>query len=317
MVSERRVYVDARCLQQFHFKSRGIGRHTRNLLTQYPILYPDHALPIGLIDPALPALDDGDRALFGSITARCKFEPGSIFLNPAPLNNGDRWKASKSTVFKAGVIYDFITHDFAGLVNDEDTFRQIELNTQNLRNYHLLLPISEYTARRSRDLVDPDIALTVTGVAVHEPFFHPGPLDLPRALQGRRFFVCPAGDNRRKNLKLAIESFFAAGIEGSVLAVLGNYDFQAQQRVRNSIEGFTDADWARIVYLPYLSDEIIATIFKAALAVVVPSFIEGFSMPVVEAVASSALVFASDCEAHLELIDGPSSRRRTATVSPR
>ncbi len=58
-----------------------------------------------------------------------------------------------------------------------------------------------------------------------------------------------------------------------------------------------------ILFLPHVSDETLAAIYRGGAMTIVASLIEGFSLPVVEASASGSIVLVSDCEAHLELVD--------------
>jgi alpha-1,3-rhamnosyl/mannosyltransferase len=56
---------------------------------------------------------------------------------------------------------------------------------------------------------------------------------------------------------------------------------------------------AEHVVLPgFVSDEALACLYSAALAVVLPSLIEGFGLPAVEAAACGAAVLLSDLEPH-------------------
>jgi glycosyltransferase involved in cell wall biosynthesis len=58
-------------------------------------------------------------------------------------------------------------------------------------------------------------------------------------------------------------------------------------------------------FLPQLCDAELREAYAGAEAVIAPSHIEGFSLPIVEAIANGAPVIASDCKAQKELISNP------------
>ncbi len=77
---------------------------------------------------------------------------------------------------------------------------------------------------------------------------------------------------------------------------------------------FVNGPQPGIEFLPFLSDDDLASAYANSLAVVVPSFDEGFSMPVLEACEMGCRVIASDIPAHREQI--VDTRRLFDPLSP-
>ena len=59
----------------------------------------------------------------------------------------------------------------------------------------------------------------------------------------------------------------------------------------------------KIIFAGGVDDKELAALYKGAYACVMPSLMEGFGLPVLEAMASGCLVIASDIPAHREIVD--------------
>nr|WP_253203518.1 glycosyltransferase [Methylosinus sp. KRF6] len=308
MHGERTVYVDARCLQQADYRNRGIGRHFRGLLKAIPSDLRSATKLVALVDPAEPILSLSDVAIFDEVTDRFVPVDNAILFNGAPLNNGERWRVPPgSHVIRVGIVHDFIAHDFPGLIRSDSLARSLLRNTLELRSYDLLLPNSQTSENRQKALVSSSIASIVTGIVVKDDFFASERREVSQYEFPDRFFLVAAGDNPRKNVETAIKAFGrgASTFGGAHLIIVGGYDWAAQARVRSSVGPIEAVDWSRVHFLPHVSDDTLAEGYRRAVATIVPSFIEGFSMPIVEAIASGGIVIASSCEAHRELVEFP------------
>lgn len=265
---------------------------------------------IALVDNAAPAMSESDEALFDEITSVFKPVANGLYLNCVPLNNGERWIVPPGLgITKIGIVFDFIAHDFAGLIKSDDVAKVLINNTKALKEYDLLLPISVSTENKIKELVSKSIPTLVTGVIVDDEFFlrGSGEGEASGTAFPERFFVTVAGDNDRKNLEVALKAFGRGGgdFAGVTMLVIGGYDDDAQLRVRSTVGAKELVDWSRVRFLPWVSDQVISETYQRAVASIVPSFIEGFSIPVVETIASGGLALFSNCEAHLELLEGP------------
>jgi glycosyltransferase involved in cell wall biosynthesis len=115
------------------------------------------------------------------------------------------------------------------------------------------------------------------------------------------YFLVVSGQDRRKNLEAAVQAVSRLNQELAQpipLRIVGI----TEKAFR---EDFGHTESALLQFLPHVSDSALAEHYSGALATIVPSHIEGFSLPVVEASACGSPVLASRCAAHLELIRDP------------
>ena len=88
------------------------------------------------------------------------------------------------------------------------------------------------------------------------------------------------------------------------LVIAGNYQ-QSQREELEKLFAQQGGDGQLLKFVSDLSDAELAALYHQALATICPSKVEGFSLPVVEAVACGSPVLASDCEAQRELVQQP------------
>ncbi|MEO8382476.1 MAG: glycosyltransferase family 1 protein [Acidobacteriota bacterium] len=126
------------------------------------------------------------------------------------------------------------------------------------------------------------IVVTPNGI---DPIFfgeRPPPEDLDRYL----FFA--GNDKPHKNVELLIEAFSRLP-DRSLKLVMSGAAFERFRSVRG------------VVTTGFLPIERLASLYRGALAVVLPSLEEGFGLPVVEAMASGTAVLAADIPALVEV----------------
>jgi glycosyltransferase involved in cell wall biosynthesis len=201
----------------------------------------------------------------------------------------------------AAVVYDFIPSRFPRAYLGS----QVEVLTNRarieaLRHYDMLLPISDATAADCREILGEASNVEVTGVA--DPLRRvtaPDPPDLSEP-----FAFVPIGGDPRKNAAAAIAALAQhRRATGEALQVV----------VTGALTGGQEAGLKKLMRrlaLPdeavhrgiHVSEEKLAGLYKNADVVVVPSFAEGFSIPVAEAVLRDTPVVASDIPAHRELL---------------
>ncbi|MFO0839366.1 MAG: glycosyltransferase family 1 protein [Phycisphaerae bacterium] len=118
--------------------------------------------------------------------------------------------------------------------------------------------------------------------------------------RGERFFVYFGGISPHKNLATLIDAFAAMRVHGGArnvkLVLVGDYagdvfrtchdELCQQARTRGVEDGIRFPGW--------VSDADLCHLLAAAEAFVFPSFLEGFGLPAVEAMACGAAVIASD-----------------------
>ncbi len=101
-----------------------------------------------------------------------------------------------------------------------------------------------------------------------------------------------------KNLERLIEAFSISDQNDTNLVFVGKEDF-FYKRLKEKIEKM-GLD-KKIVFYGYATDEELAFLYKNAKAIIMPSLMEGFGLPVLEAMVNKCLVLASDISVYREI----------------
>ena len=298
------VVVDVRCLQREQYASRGVGLHARSVLRATVRAVPGASVHL-LTSPELPELAAEDAAL-GDHIVTTPFSAGRsdprLFVQLSPMTDS----LGPATPFllsgscrTAAVVYDFIPSEHPSAYLSSPAARLTNLvRTEALRHYDLLLPISEATAGTCRRLVAETGRIAVTGVA------SPVAVERTPPAAAGPFMLTPAGSDPRKNCAAAVAAL-ACHLDAAApplrLVVTGRLRRRQTDAVR---------ELARALDLPEGALELVgavppgelAHLYRRASLVFVPSFAEGFSIPVAEAVAAGTPVVASELPVHRELL---------------
>ncbi|MCW8306157.1 glycosyltransferase [Acidiphilium sp. PA] len=296
------LLIDARCLQRPDFARRGIGMHLATMLAASPTA----AFAITLLfDPALPP-PDPDLAVLGeavTMTAYAASRTPGVFLQPAPFSlppgRTARLLQTRSRR-RIAVVLDFIPlDDPATYLTTPQSRRAYAAQCAALRRYDHFLPISQTTARRLHHLVPASVGHSdVTGVAIRPGLIRASPAP---PFTDRAGILVVSGDDPRKNPTIAVRA--ALGVP---IRFVGIHDpgTRAGLATLHAAAGGKPDD---LIFLPQLTDAELAAAYAAARLVIAPSRAEGFSLPVIEAIAQGTPVIAADEPAQAELLD-PSFR---------
>ena len=312
------IYADLRCLQDPGFARRGIGSHAAFLLSAARGLQGGGVTIIGLADHALGPVPGEVSALCDSVqhafAPRCG-EP-AVFLWLSPMTHDTRLVArffDRPEILPCAVVYDFIPLvDPARYLSDRARLLAYTAAREWLAAARLFLPISEAVGREVVAGLGADEAdVAVTGVALRGTFagYHSGAIALgcpPSAPDDYLMFV--GGPDSRKNLETVVAALARLG--GGplpVLVVAGGYPDRWRRRV-GKIAAAASAGRARLQFLDHVTDAELAGWYGHARATVVASRAEGFSMPVIEAIACGSPVLVSDIPCHRELVPDPAAR---------
>ncbi|WP_297371825.1 glycosyltransferase, partial [Acidocella sp.] len=236
----------------------------------------------GLIDPALPPLSPEDAGLAATLSPHAYVPGATCFLNPSPMGPNQTFLARLLTtprLTKAACVHDFIPLDAPETYLRDGTTRLDYFTALAwLKRYDLLLPNSAPTEARVRQIFG-SVPSRVTGVAL-PPWIQTVSRAAPK------HFLMLGGDDPRKNPESLIRAW------------------AAHPRLRAHpliITGSSAAPSA--LHLPYpllLPGHVpnLAPLFAQAIALITPSSVEGFSMPVAEAIATGIPAIASDIPAH-------------------
>lgn len=309
------VFVDARCYQDANFARRGIGRSTIALLRSCPGAMRAGMRLIALCDPQLPQLDSDFAEVFDQQRSETRTPISrAMFFNPSPLTHRSAFAApllSGPGTLAAAYVHDLIPYDFPEELGDGAAYVEYRRALQELKRYDVFFTNSFYTRDRVAAILNVSGSrIERCGIAPRPAFFDPdegrlaaGEAALLRKLlrAGGQIFASVAGDASRKNTECAATAVRLLSERLGAryrLAVVGRYSRERRERIGELHPGGVE-------FLPDISDEALAILLRRAIACLVPSRVEGFSMPVVETVAAGGLVLASDCPAHREFIESP------------
>lgn len=297
--------VDLRCLQDPAYAGRGIGRHARALLDHARDGLPGMRLT-GIADPALPPLPPAVQALFDEV--RLTAYTGALaepccFVQLSPMTHDPLFTARllhHPAIPAATVVYDFIPlQEPERYLPGPGPRLDYHLALRWLARYQLFLPISADAGARLAALLGvPGQRITVTGASLDAWF------DTLAPGTPRHVLVIGGGDPR-KNPECAVRAHARAGplqTAGVPLIITGDYPAEwlhQQQSVAAGLGG----DPALVQAPGHVGEAQLLALYADALCVVTPSRAEGFSLPVIEAMAAGAPALASDIPPHRELLD--------------
>ena len=310
------VLADLRSLQDPLYAGRGIGSHAEFLLATLRDRGSASLRLVGLVDPTgappapgVAAACDELRPVFAADAAA-----RSVFLALSPMTHDTRPPArllDRADVRAAAIVYDFIPLEFPErYLESRAALYRYAAASLWLGAHEAFFPISHHAAEEltHRHAIEAS-RIDVTGVALRDAFARRlaggGARRPAAAADDAVLFI--GGPDERKNLDAAVAAFVTLRAEGRPtlqLAVAGGYPQDWRERVRARCGHAA----AGILFLDRLSDDELADWHAHARATVIASRAEGFSLPVIECIASGGLAVASDIPVHRELLADPGLR---------
>ncbi len=310
------VCIDMRCLQDPVSAERGIANHVRNIIGQARAVsaFARAARLVALTDPKLPPLADTLAGHFDEVRGNAympELAGPAVLLQPSPMGQPPLWLGRlmlNPAVRTAAIVYDFIPHDEPETYLPSTALRLgYRAQMMWLQRCALFLPISEATRRQLQQLLPPARRCVVTGAAINAAVV----ADAAAGAAGRaRHVLMVGGGDRRKNTELVVRAHArAAALQAArvPLVISGFYPPWWEEAL---YEAARDAGGdAALLEMPgRVTQDELAGLYRAALCVVAASTAEGFSLPVVEAMAAGAPPVVSDIAAHAELVAEPALR---------
>lgn len=300
------VLVDARSLQTSSFGNRGIGRFARSALLAVREAAGDERVVL-LVDRGLEELP---LELAGSCRQISRVEERElprygVLVQPSPLTASPLplLPLLHSTAHKLAIVFDFIPrHHPSVYLRDVASRTEYAAALDALRRYDEFVCISHLVERElpgvlGRPAVGP--GAVQSAVAWPRDVLPAGTRRPAGAANGP--IVLMTGDDARKNTFGGLAGIAAAtvGVDQRDVVVIGMAG-QADRVHHWSIAAAMRPGEARTT--DRVSDAEMDALLSGASVVVVPSFDEGLSLPVIEALRAGAPVVASDIPAHRELV---------------
>ncbi len=238
-----------------------------------------------------------------------RLEPGALFFNvnhyglehPLLLK-----RLARAEVRPLVLIHDLIPMRFPEFCSPGASARHEKRIENTLRYADQLITNSQSTAA--------DLAEFATDHALPSPSCTAAPLGLERAftddqtpmLEAAPYFVCVGTIEPRKNLSFLLSVWRRLserlGDETPRLVLIGRRGWE-NEAVVDQLER-SPAILRHVHEVTNLGDHQVARLIRGAVALLSPSFAEGFNLPVIEALSLSTPVIASDIPVHRELASG-------------
>jgi glycosyltransferase involved in cell wall biosynthesis len=311
-----RCIIDARYVAP---KASGIGNYVRALVERLPPLAPQvqfrlwtdprHPAPVtakNVTSVAVAAPADGLRTLLRP-SALDRLRPEDVLHLPFSLLGRGLCCATVVT------IHDLMWLEQPELVDRRPWLRRARQGfyQQGMRwalsSATRIIAVSEATAARIRE-VSPSSAERVrvthnaAGLAF-EPAAQPGAAtDKSAALLGSRapYYVVVGKNEPYKAHDVALRAFARVAREDELLVLVQRTGSGTGLEQLAAQLGIAE----RVRWLPGIHGEELVSVLQSAQALLQPSIVEGFGMPVLEAMACGCPVIASDTPALVEVLDG-------------
>jgi glycosyltransferase involved in cell wall biosynthesis len=169
-----------------------------------------------------------------------------------------------------------------------------------LHNTDAVICVSEETRTRLYELfpeIESENTVLVPNSMGLPPQFWPS--SLPRSIHGYPFLLCVAQHRANKNLPLLLRSFRLA-LDRKVVSpdarlVLVGAEGPETQLLHQVVAQNSLGD--QVVFLRGISDALLSSLYAKCELLVAPSLLEGFGLPVAEALAAGSRVVSSDIPA--------------------
>ena len=308
-----KVLFDARSLQSPAFGTRGIGRFAAAALEGVRTVVNDSDLVL-LIDPGLEQLPRalaGEAVQVARITER-DVAQYSVLIQPSPMTStaDPLIHMLHSNAHKVAVVFDFIPMHYPTIYLRHPAARaEYAQGLDALRLYDEFICISDVTRRELVRFLDlprthgePRSIVAWPRDVLPKSEVHSA-LRSGRSVSDREIprIVVMTGDEPRKNTFGALAAIGAATSDAKTrdVVVLGMAGHDVRVHHWSIAAAMRPGETQTA---ERLSDEAMEELLASAALVVVASFDEGLSLPVIEALRSGAPVVASDIPAHRELI---------------
>ncbi len=316
-----RIYIDMRSAQDPAIARSGIGFNTAAVMRNARKYVGPQDELVGIIDRGYPPLPEEFNELL-DFQQCCTFprptSQPSLFYQPSPLLH-DQWGLApligNPNIFNCVQFHDPIPLEYPDFyLGTSFASRKYFKDLIWLNHYRLIFADSQHSADELKKTINvSDIPIEVVGVPVRSTLLTQGRKRIRENRLPCRFppysyfLVVGSMGDIRKNVEAAIEAladFTTMTDFRPNLVIVGRYDEAARERLARMSQ-LIGGPSSAIQFLAGISDSELASLFSHCIATICPSRSEGFSLPVVEALAAGSPVTIANCPAQKELVPDP------------
>ena len=321
MTAQPQVLVDGRVISHPTAGGRGVGRYTIGLVRAMHEMGAAVTVMNSSVDDeqlwldAIPALTVApfEPSTVRSVSADTWFMCTQMMLHPIPLDVVPRM-ITEAGLRVVGVLHDVIPYRYPEqYLTDPSALRQSQLRAMLVRTFDAMVANSTFSADTSASVLKFERSrIHVVGAAV-EPQFCAGPVATARLQRlidkgvdvSRSLVVAVTGGVDRKNTPGLIRAWGLINAElrqshQLVIACAAVPVVQARWREVALSVGLTAQD---VVFTDTVTDDEMVALYQSARLSVMPSYEEGFGLPVAEAAACGCVTICSNNSSLLEVID--------------
>jgi glycosyltransferase involved in cell wall biosynthesis len=286
----KKIIIDGRLLSK---KNTGISRYTEEVINSYISIYGSDSIFVIVNDPTW-------KIRYNTILTQYKpynivhFVLFSFFIKKYNFDilhsisySGlfRKLKYSKNIVTVHDLMYRIIPNYFSNnrLINVLAIFYYDFIVKVSLRNANFIISVSGTTKedtlkffRRESFVIPEGINLDKLTTIKETDEIRKFPIDT------NKFFLYVGNLRKQKNIDFLIRTFLKSKTEYD-LVICGNYH-EVPKKWKNL---------KNVLFLGYLSDDVLKDLYRGCKAFVFPSLYEGFGLPILEALSNGALVLSS------------------------
>lgn len=287
----------------------GVGRYTRNLVKELQILDKNNSYSLFVLSKdKLKILNQVKNDNFRIVKADIRWHTIEEQIKFPQILNKENLDLMHFPYFSVPIFYnksyvvtihDLIIHHFP---TGQASTLGLPLYNLKLLGYKFIITSVAKKAKKiitvsnatKKEIIDHlgvnsnKITVTYEGVSLVSP---KEILTRRYTLYAKRYFLYVGNAYPHKNLERLLEAFMLLRQNDIKLVLVGKEDFfykRLKEKVKNM--GLEKS----IEFLGEVSDQNLTNLYRNAKALIVPSLMEGFGLPALEAMANKCLVLASD-----------------------
>ena len=323
---DSKILFDARSLQIDGYANRGIGIYAKDALDNLRGVVTNHNDIVLLVDPVqtdLPAAVRWTHHCVTSVDEAAAHSYGAL-IQPSPMTSSPEPLLAllrRKDIVKIAIVFDFIpVHhvdvylptvtqraEYAAALDAlllyYDQYISISHKTQRELKRMVAVKVKEFSGKKNirglafprtlRQSVHFQVALPsrITGIRMEKP--------LPRDARDESIVVMTGMDPRKNTIGALAAAHLSRAAQTATIRVIGMF---AQENLVKTWCAALGVPSDRVQVLGRVDDHEKGIIIQKASLVLVPSFDEGLSLPVIEALTQGSPVVASAIASHEELV---------------